>query len=112
MKGDAPKTPREETEARVTALLLGELPPEQAATLEAQIAADPELKLLHARLREAIALVREASTIREQPAPATLARLSEEKRERLLQYFKSEVLPAVQPQRKRDWSWVRPLSLA
>ena len=112
MKGDAPKTPREETEARVTALLLSELPPEQAAALEAQIAADPELKSLHARLREAIALVREASTIREQPAPATLARLSEERRERLLEYFKSEVLPAVQPERKRDWSWVRPLGLA
>ena len=112
MKGDAPKTPREETEARVTALLLGELPPEQAATLEAEIAADPELKSLHARLREAIALVREASTIREQSAPATLARLSEERRERLLQCFKSEVRLTASPRKRRDWSSVWPLGLA
>lgn len=112
MKGETPQTPREELEVRLTALLMGELPPEQAAALEAQIAADAELRSLHARLREAVELVREASTIREQPAPAMLVRLSKERRERLLKLFKSDVPPAVHTPPRRDWSWVLPLSLA
>ena len=47
-------------EVRITALLRGELPPEQAAALEAQIAADPQLAALHARLRHAIDILRES----------------------------------------------------
>ena len=47
-----PPNPREEEESRLTALLMGELSPEEAAALEARMAADPELAALHARLTQ------------------------------------------------------------
>ncbi len=46
MNPDSPQTPREELEARLTALLLGELPAEDAAALRVQLAQDPELTRL------------------------------------------------------------------
>src|SRR5947208_540848 len=88
MNPDPPLSPREELEVRVTALLMGELPPAEAQLLEAQIAADPELKKLHERLGEAVGLLREASAIPEQPAPPVPVTLSEERRQRLLAHFK------------------------
>ena len=43
MNSDKPKTPREELEASLTALLLGELPAEKAAALRELMAKDAEL---------------------------------------------------------------------
>ncbi len=114
MNPETPMTPREETEVRLTALLMGELPPDEAAALHAQMAADPALAALHARLRQAMELLREATALPEQPAPPVPAQLSSDRRERLLAHFKNPA-PAqsrviVQP--RRDWSWAVPLGLA
>ena len=55
MNPDTPPTPREKLEMRLTALLMGELPPEEAAAIRALMAADPALAALHERLRRACA---------------------------------------------------------
>lgn len=119
-------TPREELEMRLTALLLGELPPEEAKALEAQVAADPVLAVLLTRLRKAMELVREASKEPEAPVSETPVQLSGERRARLLAHFQT---PRPQPpqtvklakfpkptqmkeKRARDWSWVIPLGVA
>ena len=39
MNPDTPQTPREEIEVKITAMLMGELSPEEAAALQTQIAA-------------------------------------------------------------------------
>ena len=112
-----PQSPREELEIRITALLMGELPPDEAAALQTQITADAELTALHARLRRALGLLREASAIPEQPAPPVPARLSDERRARLLAHFKTPpaapyvvAFRVVKP--RRDWKWAVPLGLA
>lgn len=115
---DKPLTPREELEIRITALLLGELSADDAAAMEAQIAADPDLAKLRKRLERAVELLREASTIAE-PAPSTPLHLSPERRERLLAYFKGPI-PAPEPapspkiveMRRPKRTWIVPLSLA
>ena len=108
-----PQSPREELEIRITALLMGELPPDEIAALQEQIATDAELSALHARLQRAMGLLREASAIPEQPAPPVPARISDERRARLLAHFKGETKPGsviVKP--RRDWKWAVPLGLA
>ena len=135
MNPDAPRTAQEELEIRITALLMGELPPDEAAALLAQITADPELTALHARLRHAVDLLREARTLPEQPAPATPMKLSKERREQLLAKFRGlkvlppdllsgadkpkniplqqTLLPSIARQKKkRDWKWGGPVGLA
>ena len=62
MNPESPKTPREELEAKVTALLLGELPPDQAFLLREIIQRDPELAAVHDRLKKTVELVRETET--------------------------------------------------
>ncbi len=105
-------TPREQLEARLTALLLHELPAEEAAALREAIAQNPELAALEARLAQTIAIVREAGATpateaAEQSAPI---RLSAERREKLLAHFKT-VAPQefAAPRRARN---VRVLVLA
>ena len=125
MNPDAPRTPSEELEIRITALLMGELPPDEAAALLAQIAADPELTALHARLRHAVDLLREARTLPEHPAPATPMKLSKERREKLMARFQElkpmpplksvpspRTILAPQQKKKRDWKWVVPMGIA
>jgi len=107
------QSPREELEIRITALLMGELPPDEIAALQEQIATDAELSALHARLQRAMGLLREASAIQEQPGPPVPARISDERRARLLAHFKGETKPGsviVKP--RRDWKWAVPLGLA
>ena len=89
MNPETPQTPREEIEMRLTAMLMGELPADEAAALQAQMESDAQLAALHARLRQAIELLREASAIPEQPAPPVPAQLSSERREKLLAHFKA-----------------------
>jgi len=82
---------REQIEARITALLLGELPDEEAQLLRWTIAHDPEMGKLHDQLQLAIGLVREAV----QP-PATghgesalPMALSDARRQKMMAHFKS-----------------------
>jgi len=74
MTSDFPNNPRGELEARLTALLLGELPADEAATLRQAIEQDADLAKLYARLKHTIELVREtaaspAEQSADQPAP-------------------------------------------
>lgn len=116
MNPEPTPTPREQIEMRLTALLMGELSAEETVALHAQIAADPGLARLHARLRQAMELLREA-TAEPEPATPTPAQLSSERRERLLAHFKN---PTPQPAKpapivnapRRNWSWVVPLGAA
>src|SRR2546429_5890493 len=115
MNSENPKTPREDLEARLTALLLGELPTDQAAALRAAIDQDAELAKLYQRLQQTIALVRETATSpTEQPTaqPAAL-KLSGERRQKLLAHFKT-VAPKefAKPARRREPSWLVPMSVA
>ena len=96
MNPDSPQSPRDELEARLTALLLGELPADEAAALRETIAQDAELARLHDRLKLALELVRETIHSPElaaqaKPEPVTLA---PERRDPLLALFKQ---PALKP---------------
>ena len=114
MNPDNPQSPGDELEARLTALLLGELSDEEAASLRRNIEHDPNLATLYERLKRTIDLAREATTnpteqTAAQPAPL---RLSEERRQKLLAHFKT-VTPTefVQP-RQREFSWIVPVGAA
>jgi Mg-chelatase subunit ChlD/anti-sigma factor RsiW len=89
MNPDQPS--REQIETRLTALLLGELPAEEAALLRYTIAQDPELQQLHDELQATLVLVREvakhpADAPEEKNAPL---QLSAERRQKLLAHFKT-----------------------
>lgn len=56
-----PLTKSNDAEARITAFLLGQLPPEEQKAVEKQIAADPKLSALANRLRKTIALLRQTA---------------------------------------------------
>ena len=64
MNSDQPLDSREELEIKITALVMGQLSPEEAVALEAKIAADPQLAALQARLRHAANLLKEARALR------------------------------------------------
>jgi len=91
MNYEAPQSPREELEAKLTALLLGELPNEEAAALREIIEHDAGLARLYEKLSRTIALVRETAVTSEQQsaAPPASLKLSGERREKLLQHFKT-----------------------
>ena len=87
---ELPPNHRAELEARVTAMLLGELSAEDAAALRQTISQDAALAKLHERLRLTLDLVRESAAtsaggISEQTAPL---KLSPARREALLAHFK------------------------
>ena len=101
MNPDQPS--REQIEARLTALLLGELPAEEAELLRWTISQDAELQKLYDRLKQTIGLVRETLA---QPAEASAEtavprRLSEERRRKLLAHFKTP--------RPKPSFWLRPI---
>jgi Mg-chelatase subunit ChlD len=113
MNPDVNPTPPEEREARITALLLGELAPDVAAEVRQQLEHDPELAKLHARLERALPLIREAA--RDIPGSESASRgevrLSEDRRERLLRQFKVIPLRRHSPERRRE-RYGLPLTLA
>ena len=114
MNPDFPPDSREALEARLTALLLGELPHEQAAALHQKLAQDTELAKLYERLKHTISLVREtiASPAAQATAPLIPLRLEEHHRQKLLLQFKT-VAPKefVQP-RRRATRWLVPVAIA
>src|SRR6201999_2158984 len=82
-----PENPsRDEIEAKITALLLGELPEDEARLLRWSISQDPELAKLHDQLKQVIGLVREVSA---KPVESAPLKLAEEKRKKLLAHFKT-----------------------
>jgi Mg-chelatase subunit ChlD/type II secretory pathway pseudopilin PulG len=89
MNPETPRTPREEMETWLTALLLGELSGGEAAAVRELIKHDPELAKLHDQLKQAISMVREAmlseaETHTTSPEPL---QLSEERRKKLQAAF-------------------------
>ena len=89
MNPDQPS--REQIEVRITALLLGELPPDEAQLLRYTMAQDPGLQALHDELELAMGLVREAAKHPAEEAVAKSAplRLSAERRRILLAHFRT-----------------------
>jgi len=108
------ETPREQMEARLTALLHGELSPEEAAALREEIAQDAELAQLHERLKQTIGLVAEvaANPVEQAAAQQTPLRLSAERREKLLQHFKTVAPKEFAASVHRESRWFVPMSLA
>jgi autotransporter-associated beta strand protein len=107
MNPDSPQPSREEIEAKLTALLLGELPPEEAQLLRWAISQDAALAQLHDRLKATIGFVSEVAANPAETIPAQTAplKLSDERREKLLAHFKTvapkEFAPLVPPLKKR-----------
>src|SRR6185437_3885611 len=101
MNPDFPQDERAQMEAKLTALLLGELHADEVAALSKAMEADPELAALYERLKVTIELVREVKPAAEEEAPL---RISTEKREKLLASFKT-VTPKefAKPRRVMDW---------
>src|SRR5579862_433110 len=104
MTPDFPQNNREQLEAKLTALLLGELPPHEEAALHRAMDEDPNLAELYDRLKHTIDLVCESATSSASetaPQPAPL-KLSTERREKLLAHFKT-IAPKefVKPPRRR-----------
>jgi hypothetical protein len=106
---------REQIEARITALLLGELPAAEADLLRWTISRDPELQKLHDQLKLTIGFVREAM---KNPAGAPIERdtpmkLRLERRQTLLAHFKTArtLPPEPQPQRPQKLSWLRRIEI-
>src|SRR5258706_7284725 len=109
MNSDFSPSPREELEARITALLLGELPANEAEMLRRRIAEEPDLVRLHEQLKQTIGLVREAAASPQQEVvPAEAPKLSNERREKLLEAFKitrpKEFKPKMSRAKRREWA--------
>src|SRR5215471_5039076 len=109
MNPDQPHNLRAELEARLTALLLGELSADDAELLNKLIAHDPELVKLREQLKLTIGLVREtASDPIEQESPlAGPLKLSEAKREKLLAQFKTIAPKEFAPPARKEFSPAR-----
>ena len=103
MNPDPPS--REQIEARLTALLLGELPAEEAELLRWTIARDPELQKLHDRLKQTIGFVREtvAHPVEGSVEDPVVRKLSDERRQKLLAHF--------QTPRPQQSFWVRRMEI-
>ncbi len=114
MNPDSPLTPREALEARLTALLLGELSAEDAAAVRRAIEQDANLARLHERLKHTIELVREVAARPAEPAAAQAAplKLSDERRQKLLAHFKTVAPREFAAPPRRATSWLVPLAAA
>jgi autotransporter-associated beta strand protein len=105
MNPDQPS--REQIEARITALLLGELPADEAQLLRYTISQDAALKKLHDELAQTIVLVREA-----EKNPAAMSgenvslKLSDERRKKLLAHFQTP-----RPQAAKELFWLKRIEI-
>ncbi len=109
-----PSPPPDDFESKITALLLGELAPDEARAVEQAIAADTALTALRDRLRTILPLVRQAVVGPDASAEscANGPRLSAERRSSLLRHFKVVVPRGFDLPRSRWHSWLIPMSAA
>ena len=114
MNPELPQDPNEQREAEVTALLLGELPQEKAAALLQAIERDPDLGRLHQRLKHAIELDRSISPgLDEQPGRESAHFIIfEQRRQRLLQQFKTLAPPEFARPSRPAREWLVPMAAA
>ena len=104
MNPDFSQLTGEERAPRLTALLLGELPADEAAEIQRALDADPELAREHARLQQTIALVRETTALeRKVSADGTPLKLDDTRREKLLAAFQKPAPRAAAARRRRKW---------
>jgi Mg-chelatase subunit ChlD len=106
--------PREALEASLTALLLGELSEDQANFVRRALAQDAELARRYERLKQTIEMVRQIEA-----GPATspieknqVLKLSDHRRQALLQKFKTVAPAEFVPSKKRKLNWVIPAGIA
>jgi Mg-chelatase subunit ChlD len=114
MNNEFPIDPRQALETSLTALILGELPDDQARFLRQAIATDPELAKSYERLKKTIELVRETETSPEgEPVVQSSAlKLDERRRQQLWQRFKTvKPVEFKQPERLQV-SWLVPAAAA
>src|SRR5438046_2782600 len=113
MNTEFPTTPREELEAKLTALLLGELPADEAFALGRAIEQDADLAMLYARLKATIGLVQEATVAAAaQSAPASDLKLSSERREKLLAQLKTVKPKEFAELEQHRTTWAVPMAAA
>lgn len=114
MNPNKPSPPPDDFESKITALLLGELAPDEARAVEQAIAADTTLTALRDRLRTILPLVRQAVVGPEASAgsSANAPRLSAERRDSLLRHFKTIVPRWFDLPRSRWQSWLIPMTAA
>ena len=107
MNSDFTPTQPDDPEVRITALLLGELTPTEAAAVQVAITQDPALAQLYDRLKRTIGMVEQAH------ANASIQpRLSESRRQKLLGHFKIIAPKELREPRRRTLRWLIPLSAA
>src|SRR5438105_6517429 len=114
MTPEFPTDPRQALEVSLTAMLLGELPEDQAAFLRQAIAHDAELAKTYERLKQTIELVRETekAPITEMPAHPEPLALGQERRQELLQSFKTVAPREFAEAPRRKVSWLLPVAAA
>jgi Mg-chelatase subunit ChlD len=113
MKTNSPEFD-EQNEARITALLLGELSPAEEADLKSAIPKNPELALLHARIAQTIALLGKTLT-ENKNAPAVEPpepKLSEGRRQLLLRQFRTVAPEEFKTSKSRGIPWFVPMGIA
>ena len=114
MNPELPNNPRKALEPSLTALLLGELPEDQARFLRQAIATDSELAKNFETLKQTIELVRQTQTdpIGEPKAQQAPLKLNENRRQELLRRFKTlEPIEFKQRMRSRI-AWLMPAAAA
>lgn len=114
MSSDFSTDPRQALEVSLTALVLGELRADQAEFLRRAMAQDPELARTYERLRQTIDLVQETEkTPAQQPStsPEPL-KLSEVRRQELLQHFKAVAPKEFEKPPSSSFRWLVPVGIA
>jgi Mg-chelatase subunit ChlD len=114
MNPEMSQKPQDELESSLTALLLGELPHEQAAALHQKLAQDAELAKVYERLKQTVNLVREtiASPAAQAGGQPTPLKLSDQRRQKLLQHFKTVAPKEFTGPRRRARRWLVPVGIA
>ena len=114
MNANSPEHEREELEVRVTAMLLGELDPSEAAEVGRAVETDPELAKSKARIERTIELIGEA--VGERGATSNSGRdaprLSDARRERLMELFASRNVQSRRLRFRASMDRALPLSIA
>jgi hypothetical protein len=114
MKPDSNSFPPEHAEIRITAMLLGELSPDDAETVRRAIELDPEWARLRDRIEQTLRLVRQAVECRDaaRPEPVAGLRFSDERRKELLGRFKKVLAVGAPGGRTKELPWFIPMSIA
>lgn len=113
MKTNSPEFD-EQNEARITALVLGELSPAEEADLKRAIKIQPELALLHGRIVQTIGLLGAAMS-ENKNAPAiqpSEPKLSEGRRQLLLRQFRTVAPEEFKVPQRRGIPWIVPMGIA